>query len=125
MRLVGSPEPLINNAIFKLFSFMPSWVCQLAWNNLAYHSTVSCSNMRTPSGRLTWGGASLNDVAFGVPVQGSIGIFCCIFSFNNRITFSVNCPATMMTREQLREFVAVRFNSALTNIVTHLNSSST
>ena len=79
--------------------------------------------MRTPSGRLTWAGGDIQDVSFGVPVQGNIGLFCCIFSFNNRVTFSVNCDARLIDEKLLHRFVHDDFNNALARTLQHMHAS--
>ncbi len=86
-------------------------------------STVSCSNMRTPPGHLTWAGSDIQDVCFGVPVQGNIGLFCCIFSFNDRVTFSVNCDSRLVDVDRLRRFVHEDFDRALNNTLAELHRS--
>lgn len=118
--LIGSPEPAINNIIFRVLGHLPAWLLSYVWKQRAFVSTISCSNMRTPAGALSWGNAAIYDVSFGVPVHGSIGIFCCIFSFNNRITFSVNCDPSLIPQEKLHNFVHKDFNDALSRIVQHL-----
>ncbi len=97
------------------------WRAARIWDHVAYVSTISCSNMRTPSGKLTWAGGDIQDVSFGVPVQGNIGLFCCIFSFNNRVTFSVNCDARLINKDRLRQFVHEDFNNALARTIQHMH----
>jgi hypothetical protein len=79
--------------------------------------------MRTPSGKLTWAQSDMHDVAFGVPVQGNIGLFCCIFSFNNRVTFSVNCDSRLIDPAMLKQFTHSDFNTALQTTLKHMHTS--
>jgi hypothetical protein len=79
--------------------------------------------MRAPAGELTWGGSEILDVCFGVPVQGNIGVFCCIFSFNNKVTFSVNCDPRLVNAERLRQFVHHDFNAALNGTLAEMHRS--
>ena len=43
-------------------------------------------------------------------------------SFNNRVTFSVNCDERLVSRDVLRQFVREDYNAALSRTLAHMHA---